>query len=405
MDRPGLTLTRRSPWTLAVVLAALGGCDHFLVPGPNGCDSTHPCQRPERPHCEEETGACLPLAAMVGPPCREHADCESGVCDEFGAAVSLSGHCLPGPAVIQVSDASALFAALTTHAGIRLAPGTYKGDWRISAGGVVLAGPRALGKRGDPPAVLESARPDGAALSVTDGARVALDGVVVRGNRLSGPGVFCESPSGRVWLRRAEIRGHGGRGVWARCPLLITQSTIGGADASEGNQGGGVLAESDVSLTNSFISFNGTIGSSLGGVALTAAPGARPMRLLAYLSFVRNQAGVAGGAIGCGGGDMVEVWASLLWQNQTGVEPVSDRCLIRSAAVDDTRIDVYGTTLFMDKDHPPAFRGVGDFHLTAGSGPRDAVPLGEGPPIMSDYDGDVRPSGGGRDYGADEFVP
>lgn len=47
--------------------------------------------------------------------------------------------------------------------------------------------------------------------------------------------------------------------------------------------------------------------------------------------------------------------------------------------------------------------GAGDYHLAAGSlGVDDANPAAT---LADDFDGDVRPQGGGRDLGADEVTP
>lgn len=390
-----------------IVLCAplLGACEWFYALGPNGCDENTPCRNADRPHCDLAHRRCVPVqqGPLSGPACADHTDCPGGVCDERGLALGVPGRCIPEGQVAVVGSAAELREALLRARGVRLRPGVYRGTWQVVLHQVVLVGPQALTPAAEP-AVLAPIQP-GPVLRLSSNGRALLDGIIVRGGMgPSGHGIFCETPDSHIGLRRSEVSQNEGRGIWARCPAWVTQSRVGGWEERGRNQGGGVLAEGDLTLTNSFVVHNGTAFSSVGGVALLGSSSAN--RLLAHLTFVGNLCQTDGIVVHCGDA-AVEIWHSLLWDNQRmpGRSVVGGGCLLRAAAVDD--LDAFhGAGVLLDQNNPPRFRGAFDFHLLPGSPAQDSVPPGDpGPRMAFDYDGDRRPQGAGFDFGADEVMP
>ncbi|MDW8283109.1 MAG: right-handed parallel beta-helix repeat-containing protein [Myxococcales bacterium] len=315
----------------------------------------------------------------------------------------MARHCIPEGQVAVVGSAAELREALGRARGVRLQPGIYRGTWQVVMHQVVLVGPQALTPSAEP-AILSPIQP-GPVLRLSSRGHAFLDGIIVRGGMgPSGHGIFCETADSRLALRRSEVSQNEGKGIWARCPAWISQSRIGGWQEAGRNQGGGVLAEDNLVLTNSFIVHNGTAFSLVGGVALRGSPSGN--RLLAHLTFVGNLCQTDGIAVHCG--DIpVEIWHSLLWNNERmpGRSTIGGRCLLRAAAVDD--LDAFhGAGVLLDQNNPPRFRGLFDFHLLPGSPAQDAIPPGApGPRMEFDYDGDRRPQGAGFDFGADEVTP
>jgi hypothetical protein len=386
-----------------LILCLLCACDPFFALGPNGCDEEHPCTSLERPYCDLPVRRCVaaPPAPPPGAGCRDHDACESRVCDRFGAVMPRPGTCVPPADVATVSTAADLQAALSARRGVRLQPGTYTGAFAVARHSVVLAGPGP----GMTPALLTPDRP-GSVLRVGEQARLTLDGIVVRGGKgMAGHGIFCEAADSLLFLRRTEVSQHEGRGVFARCPVTITQSIIGAFRESLRNQGGGVWAESAAVIHNSFVSYNGTAQSAGGGITLLFGERKVP-REVVHVTFVANLSGADGAAINCNDAGPTEVWHALFWNNRplSGHFLFAGKCSMRAAATDDI-MNSGGDFTLLTPDRPPRFR-PGSQHLMPNSPGVDPVPaIRLGPKLEEDFDGDVRPQGTGTDYGADEVVP
>lgn len=402
MARAGAAPLSRGALCLAAL--CLAGCEAFYAIGPYGCDAEHLCTSPERPRCELSTGRCLPPEVLGAgedtPVCADHGACQSGVCDELGVLPAGPGRCAPRGAVAQVGSGEELTAALQRYQVVRLRPGRYEGDWVFALRGVVLVADRPPGPR-DLGAALLPLGP-GPVVRVGTRGRLLLDGVSVTGGKgAAGHGVVCESPDGRLALRRSWVHRNEGRGVWARCPLQIGQSRIGAWDLA-GNAGGGVVAEDALSLTNSFVTFNGTTFSEHGGVAVLG--GQATVRALAHLTLVGNNSAGDGEALRCGEPG-VTLYRSLVVQHGVDRALLAGPCRLGPIATD--RADVLPAgSVKITAGEGAGFRALFDLHLGPLSPARDKVPGDDvGPNLPLDYDGDPRPLGAGYDFGADEYVP
>lgn len=374
--------TRPAVLALALTFFA-AGCEIFTAPGP-GADA-----------------AVASIDAAAQRACRAHADCDSGICDDFGV-LAQPGVCVPAEMTAQVSTAAELQAALVRYPAVRLGPGRYTGDWTFSASRL-LVGPAARDRaRFQAPAVLQPAA-TGPVIHVVVG-RLGLDGLTIQGGvGPNGHGALCELTATGLWLRRVQVSTNDGYGVWARCAAMIDRSLLGIAPGFTGNLAGAVRAEGPLRLTSSFVVGNGSAASAVSGVALQPLGALAPEQvLLAHLTLVYNYAAGQGPVVSCATAAPVTLWGSLLYSNPGAADAgaVSGSCAL-AAAASDSRGPLPAGSVRFTGDLKPGFSGSMDFHLQRSSPAVDAVPPGA-PAQPWDIDGDPRPSGAAADYGADE---
>jgi hypothetical protein len=172
------------------------------------------------------------------------------------------------------------------------------------------------------------------------------------------------------------------------------------------NRGGGIGAGlgAAVTITNSVVARNRG-----GGIVFSG-----PSMAILNSTVIGNRAGCSppssscSGGIGVGGVGTIDLTNTIVWGNTAGNDG-ADNLTNAGATVNIDHSDLgpgvnggyndLGGNISAD----PLFVSRGDPHLTAGSPAIDTGTCVGAP--AADFEGDPRPTGGGCDMGADEFVP
>lgn len=349
--------------------------------------------------CSQEADCDAGLACIAGAcqPCAAHGQCESDVCDR-GAATPLGpGACVPETSVVYV-DASAphpeCFTADGTRAtpvcdirfaiplavGARYALRVYPGHYfpfGATSRTVYVFGP------GDGSAIVgEEDNLRGA--SITDGARVVLDGLDFGVSVLTG--VVCDSSSLKVL--RGTLRGDNFGIRSTSCDLEIDQVRASGSTRT-----GLILAGTGTyRITNSYFT-----GGDLPSVVFSGSAGG----LFAF-NTVTGGGEIEPGGIDCGTSPRV-IQDSIVVHNtpaaggaQTVGACIHQRVVVGSG---DTRPDP--GLIEIDPDLDPQGRLVDTPADRACCIDRGARYV---PSLYRDFFGTPRPQGASNDIGADELV-
>jgi hypothetical protein len=424
-----------------------------------GCGSEGDCHDayPDTPHCGSD-GHCVACRSSAedcdplstSPVCDEHDatcrhcqaddECATGLCDE------TSGACVPESNIVHVSAAAAGGLGCGTAASpcktitegvdatvapnriwVEVASGSYRETLTIAdrtvkivgaAGGSADLQPIALGAAcalvsGNADVTIERLRlhdaGGGGSTGVADGVRCAL-------------GAGSVSP--RLLLREVAIDGCAAQGVDASsCDVTIERSTIstnvgGGVRVGtgkltlersriDGNTDGGVLiTASDFSLVNNFIVKNGSVLATFGGVYVNMNPPSGPSGARFDLNTVSGNDTADGFSSGvrCDVSTPLSFRNNVVYSNEPDSVPATigqvsgPNCKWTFSDIGPGAAVVTGDgNLNLD----PTFKDVpaGDYHLTDASLVKD---VGTPTDVHVDFDGEMRPQGGGVDMGADE---
>ena len=367
---------------------------------------------------DTDRGTCAPSGQCVA--CATGADCPSGACDQS------AGECIPAARVVYVAPggqvppcgATAATACLTVQHGIDtvtpardyvlVAAGTYRESVTISDKTLTLdmTSGASLGPSETPPAVLQ----------VNSGSSLlVLGGSIQDGGTRTGPkvdGIFLIAGSS-LTLVKTTVQGHNGAGIAVDGAATLEQVTVsdngtgiavdGATEFSmkrsivSGNAEGGLFIRGTVfDIQNSFFVANGGLDAEFGGLRL----GGNIMgSVFEFNTVARNQHGSVGDGQGvwCDNNSMLDAHSNIVWG--PGMPQVSGAQCTWSYSL--LRGNVPGTgnvsadPMFVDTS-------MGNYHLQAGSPAVDAAKPDSG--VLVDFDGDVRPSGGGSDMGADEVT-
>jgi hypothetical protein len=391
------------------------GCSDTSLCNPDGFCVT-PCQNNDE--CSEPTPICRDqlycvqcvLATDCSPgeicspagnceACTEHAQCQSGICDETGGP----GRCLDAGEIVYVDNqelgaedmegcgtgdqkpcqtiAYAVDEARTqARTWVHVAAGTYTGAVTISGGQTVhIVG--APDPDADPAPAVQLTAAAGIVLDAQDaGTNVYVEGLAIQG----GTSATVNCAGGKLRMYRSRVTGGGQHGVSANdCELLAERVLVS-------NSGGiGVLLDSaPFTLRNAVIMDNG-------GPAIERRNSAAGQpAILEFSTIVRNNTGNNAG-LSC---DMPTISIShiILSNGATSALNEVGGCFTIGAMQDDYsfirgRNDING----LAED---------GYHLTAGSAAVNAGALTPPADITEDFDGEPRPNGR-IDVGADEYHP
>jgi hypothetical protein len=372
-------------------------------------------------HC---TTAGRPLCAAdhTCQPCSRDLECKNGPTPNVG--VCVAGHCPDGDSVLWVdaagTDCSTADGSLAkpfcnlvdaktkaktdARKTIVVKPGTYG---FVALKDAELAGLVVVGLLGGGDVVIQgdTSRP---AVDIDLSGAVSLRRLHLKGGGSgSGSTAVLQCSTAACTGEELEIEA-GGVGVLASAaqPFTLARCRV------HGNAAGGMLVggSSSYVIVNNFIYSNGTLASSLGGVAFTNSFGTT--RFVNNTVYANRAAASATGGLSCDVGTIL-TRNNILWDNRNGAglsevnrssgTPV---CAITYGVIDES--DISGTAGAHNTADNPAFVSSVvppfDLHLTGLSGGA----LGGADPAQApsdDIDGNARPAGGPTDIGADQKVP
>jgi len=415
-------------------------------PGANGHAS---CQRrnADEPWCSDAGGCaeclsnehctdinlplCNPQGQCVG--CYEHEHCASGICNrDTGDCVSAShivyadssngkaepcGSSPGAEACLTLAAAVATTSQGTGRTWIKLAPGTYEsdGDDRVIVqdGSLQLVGTdgaeATIDGDGANPTLI--ALQDGHLLVDTLTVRNGTEGIAcVRINQPSSikvirtvvayngtQGIRVEDCS--VDIKESKIHDNANVGLFVRDPRAALQLT-----SSEifDNAGGGIYIESSgFQIINNYIHGNGAVGDSgtlFGGVHIANG---EPTSSAFQFNTVTNNVARPTSAQGvlCTTSPAMTAANNIVYRRSVGDTIVGGNCNWAYSAIEGGAPGAGNLT------DDPLFVSpfTGNYHLQPNSPCEGAADPGA--TLTSDFDGDARPFGTGRDIGADEIVP
>lgn len=385
-------------------------------PGEDG-DAACAARNPDRPYCTE-AGGCGVCAdneqcTTANPvcdtrsgecrPCRDHAECDSGVC------YTGNGECAD-PANVLYVDAAAgsdggdctidapcetIGAAVARAAGVRrfvrVRPSVYREALSISDKEVTLIS--------DGTTLQTGSEQEGIpVLAVGANAQVTLEGFRVQRARggSNADGIRCAGAGASLRLVDSSVVDNEGFGVEvSQCTLTIERAVV------TGNRGGGIsVLDAAFSITGSLIADNGrTLDAFVGGIRIENNNPRMP-QVLAFNTVVHNlvQNGAQASGVRCNTATATIASSNIVYHGQGNAPAVSGSC---AWAYSDVEGGVPGDG---NIDEDPLFVSIldGDYHLAEESPCRDAGEADSAP--ARDLDGDPRPWGNGPEMGADELT-
>jgi hypothetical protein len=341
-------------------------------------------------HCAATAPVC---AAQTCRACAADAECSSGVCRADGTCeaatdviyVSTAGTGAACTAAVPCNLAMAQTQIGTPRRIVHLAPGVY-----------AYTTPMTLSFDTRVSIVGRGAEIDRQAAGIGPVITIGSNGIVVieflkitGGDGAIGDGI--NASGGTVTVTGATVTTNQGAGINASGGTV----TVTGATVTANNGGGLDIKTSVVKLVNNFIIRNGnTSTTSVGGIGLTSVTGQ-----VEFNTIADNDASVAGvGGVSCSG-LVVGIANSIITNNRqngssAGATAQVSVCTVSTSAV----LASSATILFKNATVVPF-----NYHLNSGSAAIDAATTTSN--VTTDIDGDLRPTGAGKDQGADEFKP
>jgi hypothetical protein len=173
-----------------------------------------------------------------------------------------------------------------------------------------------------------------------------------------------------------------------------------------GNAGGGIsITGGQFDIANSFITQNGGPSSLIGGIDLAAVSGTGT-HVIEFTTVASNAGNATVNAgINCGTVTASMTFSdNIIYGNQvSGGGRQLGGSIQCSATYSDIGPDTTAGTGNLNMDPKFVAPSAGDFHITANSTCKDTADPSA--TLSTDFDGDMRPQGTGRDIGADEYKP
>ncbi len=391
---------------LAVVDAALA--DSAVIDSPVdapavACSDTSPCPA-ATPVCDQnQCRGCIADAECTNGICSE----SQGTCIDASAVLYVAPNGADGGACTQAAPCATISGALaqvdTTRRSIRVADGNYNDAFLIAnMGAILISGETASWSN-----TTINFMPMGFGGTALDhvvenqGSMLTIEGLTLRNSPQEGTRV---SNAGLLSLFRVRVNNTAGGVDCNSSTAIVDQCLVVGNNRNQGigisgggmgstitvrrtgingNSGIGIqLMHASYSITNAFVTRNGGTGLAIMDPGATA--------VIDYLTVAQNSGGAS-----C---SVALTIADSIFSENGAPPQVDPTCTATYTLFDDTAAPGTGNLT-----GEPAFvnPGMGDFHITSTSAARNAADPGSGEPI--DYDGEVRPQGGGRDVGADEI--
>jgi len=348
--------------------------DPFCEPASHICveclTNTDCASKPGTPICDPARFAC------VG--CLVHADCPSDACLPDGTCGDDSNVIYVAEGGIDTNPcthdkpckliAHAITLLTTMRPYIRLSGSLVESVTIASKRATFLA---------DPTTTLTGVADPTMKLQMSE---IRIFDLTVAGTAAAG-GIKSEMSS-TTTLTRVTIRSGGKKGLEAKGGYLrVNRCTIAQ------NVGGGIVldANADFSITNSFIYLNGAPNAAAGGVSIGASTMGNNQ--FEFNTVADNAAMAAGGGVRC----------------PTTNSMSAPNNLIVANTPDNTIGCDFASSLLGADVAPFAFVGGNNYHIGATSTARDTVTATS--TIREDFDGQFRPLGTAKDFGADEYKP
>ena len=381
-------------------------CANVVDSGPTGCTDNDGCGG-ATPVCDDgtcvactdgQTGACTgstPVCANNScVACVTHDQCVSDVCLGNGACatpneVAYVASTGAGDACLQNDPCTLTEAIGGTRPYIRVM-GT---DTLVSTAEIVIARPVTL--YGDGAKIDRTG--DGRILVVNTGADVSIYDLEFTG-ATTVAGNAIELTGGELSLTRVRLTGNQGQGLLATGgSLTMARSTI-----ARNDMGGVAITSTAVQfhITNNFIYRNGNDSTAtVGGISLN--PASTGMTVFEFNTVVDNEVrsgSTFGGGVTCDLPTMMAPNNIVVRNFVNNVSTAGNSNWMGTCTHPTSAVDVDITTLmFISPDNDMPF----NYRLKTGSSAIDQATTTSG--TTFDVDGDVRPQGGAKDIGADEY--